>query len=60
MLGLVFRRWRFFIDSDTDLPQKIKRYKRLNNDSGFTLEAVTTVDYLSANQMQSTIKEFYP
>jgi len=55
---VIFRRWRFFVDSDANLPQKIKRYKRLANDADFTLEAIMTPEYLSISQMQNVIKEF--
>ena len=54
---VIFRKWRVFANTETNLPQKIEWYKKLATDDEFVLETITVVEYLSNSEMQAVIKE---
>lgn len=51
------KKWRFFVDAKTRLPQKIEWYTRFANDAEFVLETVMVVEYLDEGEMQAVVKE---
>jgi hypothetical protein len=53
----VFKKWRVFADSETNLPQRIEWYKKSAADSEYTLSSAMEVEYLSDSEMQEVIKE---
>ena len=53
----VFKKWRVFADSETNLPRRIEWYEKLATDSEYTLSHVMTVEYLSESEMQEIIKK---
>jgi hypothetical protein len=53
----VFKKWRFFVNAKTILPQKIKIYQMLPTDTEYILMSLMTVEYLSDSKMQEVIKE---
>jgi hypothetical protein len=53
----VFKKWRVFADSETNLPRRIEWYKKLTADSEYTLNPVMEVEYLSDSEIQEIIKE---
>jgi len=52
-----FNKWLFFIDSKSNLPQKIKTYKKFTFDTEYTSLTTTEVNYLSDSEMGVVIKE---
>ncbi|GAG21753.1 unnamed protein product, partial [marine sediment metagenome] len=54
---VIFRKWRVFANTETNLPQKVEWYKKLATDDEFVLETITVVKYLSDSQIQTVIKD---
>jgi len=55
--GLVYKKWRFFVDAKEDIPQRIEIYQMLPADTEYTLESSIVVEYLNDGEMQKVIKE---
>jgi hypothetical protein len=53
--SVVFKKWRVFVDSETNLPRRIKWYEKLAADSEYTLSSVVEVEYLSESEIQKKI-----
>jgi hypothetical protein len=53
---LVFKRCRLFIDPYTNLPHKIKTYRKIAADSQYTLRSKVVVEYLSDSEIQAVIE----
>jgi hypothetical protein len=54
---VVYRKWRVFADSETNLPQRIEWYEKLVTDNEYTLSSAMEVEYLSDSEIQEIIKE---
>jgi hypothetical protein len=54
---VVFKKWRVFVDPETNLPQRTELYQRSATDSEYTLRSVRVVEYLSNSEIQSFIRE---
>jgi len=52
----VFNKWLFFVDSKTNLPQRIKLYSKLSGDTEYT-SSVMEVKYLSDSEMSVIINK---
>jgi hypothetical protein len=50
------RKWRFFVDSKTKLPQKIKSYSKLPADSKYTLQSERVIERLDESAIQDVIE----
>jgi len=55
--SLVFYKWRFFVDTETNLPQKTEVYIKLPDNSEYTLWVVIIVENLSISQMQNVLEQ---
>ncbi len=55
--SVVFKKWRAFVDKNTNLPQRIEWYKKLADDAEFRLETVMVMKYLDDNKIQEVIQE---
>jgi len=55
--SVTFRKWRFFVEPETNLLQKTEYYEKLPADSEYTLYLVMVVEYLSDSEMQVVIEE---
>jgi hypothetical protein len=55
--SLVLKKWRFFVDSKVNLPQRIEIYQMSPTDTEYTLESSMAVEYLNDDEMQKVIKE---
>jgi hypothetical protein len=53
---VVSKKWRFFVDVETNVPQKIEVSARLPGGEGYTLEITMTVQYLSDGEMEDVIR----
>jgi hypothetical protein len=54
--SVVSKKWRFFVDAETNVPQKIEVYVQLPGEEGYTLETTMTVRYLSDGEMEEVVK----
>ncbi len=54
----VFKKWRFFIDSNTYLPQKIEVYRKFDAGDTYMPQSTIEVEYLSNGAMQKVIEEY--
>lgn len=52
-----FKKWKVFIDSETNLPQKVEFYQKTTVDGGYDLKYTRIVKYLDDREMQEVIKE---
>ena len=55
---VVFRKWRFFVDPETNLPQKTEFYEKSPDDSEYALVFRIVVEYLSDSEIRTVIKDF--
>ncbi len=53
----VFKKWRFFIDPKTNLPQKNEIYRKSSADSEYNLILVSVVEFLSGSEIRKVIKD---
>jgi hypothetical protein len=53
----VFKKWRFFVDSKTNLPKRTEFYQKLPTDDEYIFISALEVEYLSDSKMQEVIKE---
>jgi hypothetical protein len=52
-----FYKWRFFVDSKTNLPHKIKVFRKSSSDSEYNLRWWVEVKYLSDSKIQKVIED---
>ena len=52
------RKWRFFVDPQTNLPQKTKFYEKSPADSEYALAFRMVVEYLKDSEIRTVIKDF--
>jgi hypothetical protein len=55
--SLISSKWKFFIDSETNLPQKIELYQKTSTDSEYNLKRIVIVECLDNNEIKKVIKE---
>ena len=53
----VFRRWRYFIETKTNLPQKVEKYYKLTPEDNYILEETLVVSYPTTEEIKSVIKD---
>ena len=53
----VFNKWLFFVDSNTNLPERIESYRKLASDTGYELLHVMEIKYSSDSEMEAIINE---
>jgi hypothetical protein len=54
----VYNKWLFTIDSETNLPEKIECYRKLNADSQYTLTSTMVIEYPDDHAMKAVIDSF--
>jgi len=52
----VFRKWRVFVDPETDLPQRTEWYEKPTVDGEYILRSIKVAEYLNDNEMQLVIR----
>jgi hypothetical protein len=55
--SVVFKKWRFFVNPQTNLPQKTEFSEKLPTDDEYVLESTNIIEYLSVSELQEIIKE---
>jgi hypothetical protein len=55
----VFKKWRFFVDPKTNLPERTEFYQKLPADDEYIFISAMEVEYLSDSKMQEVIKEVF-
>ena len=53
----VFRRWRYFIETETNLPRKVEKYYKLAPEEDYILEETLVISYPSAEEIKSAIED---
>jgi hypothetical protein len=53
----VFKKWRFFVNPKTNLPERTEFYQKLPTDDKYIFISAMEVEYLSDSEMQEVIKE---
>ena len=53
----VFKKWRLFINTETNLPQRTEFYQKLTDNSKYILISVNVIEYLSKSQMQAMVEK---
>ncbi len=53
----ISKRLRFFVDSETILPQMVSFYQKLDTDDEYILKTEKVIEYLSDSEMREVIKE---
>ncbi len=53
--SIVLRKWRVFVDHNTNLPQKTEFYRSLPADSEYILESIKVVECLENSEIQAVI-----
>ncbi|MCK4782654.1 MAG: hypothetical protein KAV87_02805, partial [Desulfobacteraceae bacterium] len=53
--SLKLKKWRVFVDAETNFPRKTEFYEKLPTDSEYTLRLVMVVEYLSDGEIQAVI-----
>lgn len=53
----VFRRWRYFIETKTNLPRKVEKYYKLAHEDNYILEETLVVSYPTTEEIKSVIKD---
>ncbi len=55
--NVVYRRWRYYIETKTNLPRKIKKYSRLDPNDRYVLEETLVIEYPTDDQVRQAIKD---
>jgi hypothetical protein len=55
---VVFRKWRFFVDPETNRPEKTEFYEKLSADSEDDLVFRMVIEYLDDSEIRTVIKDF--
>ncbi|MFC1677830.1 hypothetical protein ACFL3G_12320 [Planctomycetota bacterium] len=53
----VFRKWRYFIETKTNLPRKVEKYYKLAPEDNYILEETLVVSYPTTEEIKSVIKD---
>lgn len=56
----MMRKWRFFLDRQTGLPQRVELYRKSVDDAKYELKFVKIVEYLSDKQIQEAVNKRFP
>jgi len=54
---VVFRKWRVFVQPETNLPQRTELYQKQAGDDEYTLKGVKVADYLNESEIQAVLEE---
>jgi hypothetical protein len=58
--GLIeLRKWRFFLDKDTDLPKRTELYSKLQSEEDFKFETYTVITYPSESRIRDLISDTF-
>jgi hypothetical protein len=55
--AVVFRKWRVFLQPETNLPQRTELYQKQAGDDEYTLKAVKVADYVNESEIQAVLEE---
>ena len=53
----VFRKWRYFIETKTNLPRKVEKYYKLTPEEDYILEETLVVSYPATERIKSIMKD---
>jgi len=55
--SVISKRWRFFVNPQTNLPQRTEFSEKLPTDNDYVLESINIVEYLDNTEVQAIIKQ---
>jgi len=55
--SVIFKKWRVFIDPNTNLPWRTEFYRKLAEENEYTLESMNVIEYLGESEMHIVLKE---
>ena len=55
--AVIFKKWRVFVDTKTNLPQRVEWYEKATASNEYILESSLVVDYLTESEIQAVIRE---
>ena len=55
--NIVYRRWRYFIETKTDLPCKIEKYSRGEPNDKYILQETLIISYPAETQIRTIIED---
>jgi hypothetical protein len=53
----VFKKWRLFVNLETNLPQRVEIYQKSTTDDKYDLRYIIVIKYLDNDEVQKVIKE---
>ena len=56
----ILEKWRVFVDSNTNLPQKAQFYAKFSTDTEYILQNELVAEYFSDRQVEAAVKEAFP
>ena len=54
---VVYRRWRYFVETKTNLLRKIEKYSKLDLSGDYTLEETLVISYPTDDEIREVIKD---
>jgi len=57
--SIELRKWRFFLDKDTNLPKRTELYSKLQSEKNFKFETYTVITYPSESRIQALINDSF-
>jgi hypothetical protein len=55
--SVLFKKWRVFLDVNTNLPQRIEWYQKIADKGDYALTSYVLVDYLTEGQIQTVVRD---
>ena len=55
--NIVYRRWRYYFKSFSDVPSKVEKYSRADPNDSYTLEETLVIEYPADEQIRQVIKD---
>ena len=54
---VVYRRWRYYIETKTNLPRKIKKYSKRDPNDDYVLEETLVIEYPADDEIRQVIED---
>ena len=55
--NIMYRRWRYFIESKTNLPRRIEKYSKADANENYTLEETLVIGYPTDDEIRQVIED---
>jgi hypothetical protein len=54
---VVYRRWRYYIETKTNLPRKIEKFYKQDHNAAYVLQETLVIGYPTADEIKKFIKD---